>query len=203
MCFLGGIPIADYTMDMAINCCCFLNRMDCGFSVLGSFFKRCYMPDVITFSTLLKGLFQENRMLEAQELFRKITYENLCHPNEVMFGTIIDGLCKVGSIRVAIEFIRIMEIGKCKPNTVVYSTIIDSLCKDKILDEALDLFTEMIDKGISPNVITCSFFIQGLCNNGKWKEVENLWVRMIDLIISPNVYTYNMVVDALCNEGKI
>lgn len=109
----------------------------------------------------------------------------------------------LGSIRVAIEFIRIMEIGKCKPNTVVYSTIIDSLCKDKILDEALDLFTEMIDKGISPNVITCSFFIQGLCNNGKWKEVENLWVRMIDLIISPNVYTYNMVVDALCNEGKI
>ena len=152
MCFLGGVGVGvdEYAMNMAINCYCLLNRIDWGFSVLGFFFKRGYMPDVITFATLLKGLFREYKILEAQELFRKIICEKLCQPSDKMFATVIDGLCKVGNTRAAIEFLRIMERGKCKPDTIVYSTIIDSLCNDRMVDEALALFSEMIDKGIPP-----------------------------------------------------
>lgn len=63
------IPIDEYTMTIAINICCLSNRADFGLSILGSFFKRGRVPNAFTFSSLLKGLFQENRASEALELF--------------------------------------------------------------------------------------------------------------------------------------
>ncbi|KAG8372124.1 hypothetical protein BUALT_Bualt12G0033800 [Buddleja alternifolia] len=56
------------------------------------------MPDEATFSPLLKGLFRENRIVEVQELFRKIVREGLCEVDNIIFGVVIDGLCKAGII---------------------------------------------------------------------------------------------------------
>ncbi|KAL6586604.1 hypothetical protein OROMI_001592 [Orobanche minor] len=60
-----GVSVDDYTMNIAINSYCLSDRVDCGFSVLGWFFKRGFIPDVFTFSTLLKGLFRGNMINEA------------------------------------------------------------------------------------------------------------------------------------------
>ncbi|KAL3653996.1 hypothetical protein CASFOL_003677 [Castilleja foliolosa] len=113
-----GISVSEYTMNIAINCYCLSNRVDYGFSILGWFFKRGCVPNVFSFSTLLKGLFRENRINEAQGLFRKMVKEELCELNAVTYGTVIDGLCKAGNTPMAIEMLRVMENGRsCKPDT--------------------------------------------------------------------------------------
>lgn len=117
-----------------INCYCIMGRVDFGFSLLGSCFKRGLVPSSATYGTLLKGLFKENRISQAQELFKKIIYEKLCETNGVMFGTVIDGLCKTGNTSTAIKFLRAMGNGQdadVQPDTLMYTTIIDSLCKIK------------------------------------------------------------------------
>ncbi|XP_071913965.1 pentatricopeptide repeat-containing protein At3g48810-like [Coffea arabica] len=117
----------------------------------------------VTFNTPLRGLFQEHKALQAQELFKKIIYEKLCEPDEVTSWIVIRGLCEKGNTGTAIDFLRAMEQQKrpCKPNAIIYSTIIDSLCKDKMVDEALALLQEMIEKDIPPNVLTYNCLIQG------------------------------------------
>ncbi|KAL6503533.1 hypothetical protein OROGR_025456 [Orobanche gracilis] len=106
-----GVSVNEYTMTIAINCYCLSNRVDFGFSILGWFVKRGFIPNAFTFSTLLKGLFRGNRINEAQKLFMKMVKEGLCEPDVVTYGIVIDGLCKAGNIAMAIEILRVMEKG--------------------------------------------------------------------------------------------
>ncbi|KAL0413925.1 UNVERIFIED_CONTAM: putative pentatricopeptide repeat-containing protein, mitochondrial [Sesamum radiatum] len=63
-----GIPVNQWTMNIAINCYCLLHRVDFGFAILGSFFKLGYEPDVTTFNTLIKGLFLDDKVVRAEKI---------------------------------------------------------------------------------------------------------------------------------------
>ncbi|KAL3535071.1 hypothetical protein ACH5RR_003532 [Cinchona calisaya] len=57
-CILGTL-VDDYSLNIVIKCYC-MSRVDLGFCILSGFFKQGVVPDVSTFSTLLKGQFREN-----------------------------------------------------------------------------------------------------------------------------------------------
>ncbi|CAI9099675.1 OLC1v1036533C1 [Oldenlandia corymbosa var. corymbosa] len=196
----SGFSVNGHMLYTLINCYCLVNKVDFGFSILGRFFKHGFVPNVCTFSTLLKGLFNEQKISQAQELFRKIIRGNLCVPNVTMCGGMIDGLFKVGNTTVALEFLRDMERTRVEQNVIVYCALIDGLCKDNRMDEAVSLLREMIGKGIAPNVVTCNCLIKGLSNIGKLDEAINLVKDMVDLGISPNIFTFNVLIDALCRK---
>ncbi|KAF5816441.1 putative tetratricopeptide-like helical domain superfamily [Helianthus annuus] len=203
MCSLG-VPVNEFSMSIAIKCCCQLNRTNDGFAVLGSCFRRAIPPNVYIYSALLDGLVLEDKILEAEMLFKKLVKQKLCEPNVVMYSTMIKGLCKFGNNVTAVALLRLMEQKNCKPSIVTYSTIIDSLCKDKMMDDALKLLKEMVsDKGILPNVITYNSLICGLCKLGRWNEASKLLKEMEDENISPDVQTFTALVDAFCKEGKV
>ncbi|XP_028111570.1 putative pentatricopeptide repeat-containing protein At1g12700, mitochondrial [Camellia sinensis] len=127
-----GIQVNFYTFNIAINCYCHLNRADFGLSLLGTLFKRGYTADVTTFTTLINGLILQDKTPQAVELFKKLVRTREIEPDVVMYGTIVNALCRTGNTIRAVSLLRIMEEGSCKPNTVVYTTIIDSLCKDRM-----------------------------------------------------------------------
>ncbi|PWA76399.1 tetratricopeptide-like helical domain-containing protein [Artemisia annua] len=72
-----------------------LNQVTYGFALLGTMFKHGYSPDVTTYTSLINGLVRADRGFDAIELFKKVIRWKLCDPNEVTYGTIINGLCKV------------------------------------------------------------------------------------------------------------
>ncbi|GFP95765.1 pentatricopeptide repeat-containing protein at1g62910 [Phtheirospermum japonicum] len=199
-----GISVSGITTNIAINSYCVLGRVDYGFSILGWFFKHGCVPDR-AFNTLLKGLFGENKINEAQELFRKMVREGLCELDVVTYGTVINGLCKAGNTPMAIELLRVMKKGRriCKPNTHIYNMVIDGLCKDRMMYDALKLFDEMSEKVIPPDVATYNALVCGLCNLSCWGEAKMIIKKMIDYKIYPNVITFNNLIDALCKEGLV
>ncbi|KAL0367469.1 UNVERIFIED_CONTAM: Pentatricopeptide repeat-containing protein, mitochondrial [Sesamum radiatum] len=185
-----GAPVDEITMSIAINCYCLLNRVDFGFAVLGTFFKRGCEPNVTTFGTLIKGLFLVGEIAEAEKLFKKLLYEKLCAPNEVMFLTVLNGLSKAGHILAARDLLGHFENLSCKPDVYAYNNVIDGLCKDKMTDDALHLLSRMIERGISPNIVTYNSIIQGLCIVSRWKDVKVLFYEMMDNKILPDVWTF-------------
>lgn len=66
------IPVDICTMTTVISCYCHLDRVDYGFAVLAGVFKGGYVPDVFTYSTLIRALFRDNKVVEAVELFEKL-----------------------------------------------------------------------------------------------------------------------------------
>ncbi|KAL8096589.1 hypothetical protein AgCh_037523 [Apium graveolens] len=202
MCVLC-VPVNICTYNTVINCCCHLNRLDYAFSLLGGIIKRGFVPNVVTYSTLIKGLLSQDRPVEAEHLFKKLILFNEVQPNVVTYSIIIDGLCKTSNTLKAVKLFRNMGKKGCIPNTVTYSTLIDALCKDRHVDHALSLLSAMNHKGISPDVVTYNSLIQGLCNFGRWEDAIQLLGEMNARNIPPDLHTYNILIDACCKEGKV
>ncbi|KAL8155956.1 hypothetical protein AgCh_001128 [Apium graveolens] len=198
-----NIPLNVFTFNTAINCFCHLNRLDYAFSLLAAITKRGFLPDVVTYTTLIRGLISQHNLVEAQLLFTNLIRFKLIQPNVVTYTTIIDGFCKGGHPSAAVKLFRYMDKKGCKPDTVTYSIIIDSLCKCRLLDQAMVLLRQMTNKGILPNVITYSSLIQGLCDFNRWQDVRGLLREMDISNISPDVHTFSILVDAYGKEGMI
>ncbi|KAJ0672737.1 putative tetratricopeptide-like helical domain superfamily [Helianthus annuus] len=173
MCAIG-VPVDKYSMSIAIKCCCHLYRTNDGFALLASCFRQAFVPNVFVFNTLLDGLILEDRIVDAERLFKKLIKHKLCEPDVVTHNTMIKRLCKFGNNDIAIGLLRLMGERGCKPDIYAYNTIIDSLCKDKMIEDAFKIFNEMVfAKGIQPNVITYNSLIHGLCNLCHWDEVSS------------------------------
>ena len=138
--------------------------------------------NVVTFSTLLRGLFAENKIKDAVNLFKKLVRENICEPDEVMYLTVMNGLSKRGHTKKTFDLLRVMEQGSIKPDTRIYNVVIDALCKDRMIDAAISLFEEMKQKAIPPDVITYSSLIDGLCQFGQWEKVRTSFSEMVNII---------------------
>ncbi|KAF6153366.1 hypothetical protein GIB67_003556 [Kingdonia uniflora] len=73
-----------------------MGKVDLGFAVVGNIFKSGFEPNIIIFTTLLKGLFKENRVKDAIKLFNKIT-ENGYICTDITYGVMVDGFCSSSS----------------------------------------------------------------------------------------------------------
>ncbi|KAI3803992.1 hypothetical protein L1987_32159 [Smallanthus sonchifolius] len=123
---VNRVPFDAYTMNIVIKCCSQLNHTNHGFAVLGYGLKHAVSPDVCTFNTLLNGLVREDRILKAELLFKKLSKQEVCEPDVVMYSTMIKGLCKFGNNVIAISLLGLMD--------------------ESGLDEALSLFRSIGDK---------------------------------------------------------
>lgn len=112
-------------------------------------------PDVISCSTLLKGLCDEKRTQEALELLRMmVDGGGSCMPNVVSYNTVIDDFSKEGEVDKANSLLFV--------NVVTYSSIIDDLCKAQAMNRAEGSFHRCLIKvlcRIMLRIIVCSMDI--------------------------------------------
>ncbi|KAJ8552988.1 hypothetical protein K7X08_020381 [Anisodus acutangulus] len=197
-----GIPISDSILNIMINNYCLMHRADFAFSVLPIYLKNAIPFDVVTFNTLLRGIFAENKVKDAVELFTKLVREKICEPDEVMYGTVMNGLSKRGHTKKTLSLLHLMEQGNTKPGIVIYNIAIDALCKDGNLDAAINLLNEMKLKGIPPDIVTYNSLIDGLCRLGQWEKLCHSllsWKKREDIGIA----LYSVFINGLCKNGKL
>ncbi|KZV33304.1 pentatricopeptide repeat-containing protein mitochondrial-like [Dorcoceras hygrometricum] len=195
------VPADDYSFNIVIKCYSLMKRVDFGFAILVSFVKLGWKPVAATFTSLISGLFLEDRAPEALAFFKQLMSKELCELDKNMFHVLIHGFRKAGHSRLCHDLFRIVETGSLIPDVSTYSSVIHCLCKDGMVDDALQLLSSMIEKGVSPNVITYNPIIWGLCRFGRWKEVKSLLMEMATQKIYMNLFSWNIIVDALCKEG--
>ncbi|XP_055830772.1 putative pentatricopeptide repeat-containing protein At1g12700, mitochondrial [Solanum dulcamara] len=199
-----GMLDVSLTREARIKSYCLMHRADCGFLVLPIYLKKGIPFDIVTFNTLIRGIFTENKVKDVVELFKKLVRENICEPNQVTYATVMNGLSKRGYTQKTLSLLRLMEQGNTNPNIINYNIVIDSLCKDGNLDAAINLMNEMKQNGILPNIVTYNSLIDGLSKLGQWEKVKTMFYEMVlNLNIYLNVCTFNIVIDGLCKEGKV
>lgn len=136
-----------------------MGRVSDGFVVFGRILSSYFSPNVGTFTSLIKGLFVQGRIVDATKLLKKLTAFG-CEPNLITYNTLINGLCRIGNTTVALKLVEEMVANKgefgviCKTDIVTYNIIIDGLCKDGFMDKAKEVFLCMKDRKINPDVVT-------------------------------------------------
>ncbi|KAF3560522.1 hypothetical protein DY000_02012306 [Brassica cretica] len=133
-------------------------------------------------------------------------------PDVVTYGTIVNGLCKMGDTVSALNFLKKMEESRIKVDVVIYSSIIDRLWKDGRHSDAQNLFSErerwsdglrllreMLERKIDPDVVTFSVLVK----EGNFFEAEELYDDMIRMGVYPNTVTYNSIIDGFCKQDRL
>jgi leucine-rich PPR motif-containing protein len=82
--------------------------------------------------------------------FNKMRQQGLM-PNIVSYGTIIDGLCKIGRMDDAMSQFSMIDNG-LSPDMITFTTLIHGFSMYDKWEKAEELFYEMMDRGIPPNV---------------------------------------------------
>lgn len=85
---------------------------------------------MVTYMSMLKGFCDVGRLNEAYSLF-KVMKAHGCAPNVVAYSTLIDGICRFGSVERALELLGEMEKegGDCNPNILTYTSLVQGLCE--------------------------------------------------------------------------
>ncbi|KAG8378615.1 hypothetical protein BUALT_Bualt07G0003900 [Buddleja alternifolia] len=122
-------------------------------------------------------------------------------PSVVTYSTYILGLCRVGVIELAWDFIQDLRRNGLPLNCYCYNAIIHEFVNRGEPDKALQLFNEMKNCGIAPDVYSYSILIDGFCRFGNVEKGLSLFEEMEKSNIRPSIVTYSSILKGLCRSG--
>ncbi|KAL5572341.1 hypothetical protein UlMin_021938 [Ulmus minor] len=155
------------------------------------------------YNSLLSVLVKRNQVDEAVGLFKK---RMVLHsdPDIWTFNILIRGLCGIGKLDSAFEFMNEMGNFGCPPDIVTVNTMINGLCRANEVDRGCALLKEIQSRsGISPNVVTFTSIISSYCKLGRMEEASFVFSEMISSGIKPNDFTFNALIDGFGKAGKM
>ncbi|XP_024542062.1 pentatricopeptide repeat-containing protein At1g63080, mitochondrial [Selaginella moellendorffii] len=119
-------------------------------------------PDGFTYSTLVHGLCQAERLEAAIKVYDMMLEANY-DGDAGAYNAMADGFCKERRVDEALEVLKTMIQRGCKPSVVTYNCIINGVCQYKNrIEEAYRLFQQMVGSDCPPNAVTYGTMILGL-----------------------------------------
>ncbi|XP_021730582.1 pentatricopeptide repeat-containing protein At1g77405-like [Chenopodium quinoa] len=139
-----------------------------------------FVPDIVTYNSLIDGCCKTNRIERALELLEDIIKRG-CLPNRVTYDSFIRYYSVVNEIDKAIEMLRKMqELNHGTPTTSSYTPIIHALCEVQRASEAWEFLVELVDGGLIPREYTYKLVLDALRCNGNANMLNEETCRMIE-----------------------
>ncbi|KAL6965968.1 hypothetical protein U1Q18_047589 [Sarracenia purpurea var. burkii] len=143
------------------------------------------------------------RLDDACALF-KVMKGHGCFPNAVAYTTLLDGVCRFGSLEVALDLLQEMENegGDCSSN-VGDNQHFDKggLCTEGHLEEAYKLIDKVVAGGSVSNGECNSSLVVSLLRIKKLVEPEKLFRGMLASAMKLDGLASNTMIKGLCLDG--
>lgn len=136
-----------------------------------------FQPDLITYSTYIKGLCKFGQVEKALSIYTHVRNEKLFRMDEVLFNSLLHGLQKAHEFEKAIEVYHDMEECGVKPSHITYSILIKIYSDQMKIDQAIELFEE-VKKISHPSLILYTCIIQCCVKCKKMSRVTELYQEM-------------------------
>lgn len=123
-------------------------------------------PDIVTYSTIVKGYCSAGSLDEALDLFKAMKATTSIKPDEVAYNCLLDGCAKQLQFDAALELVRDMNDAGIPASNYTLSILIKLMGRCKKIDQAfetVDMFRGHYGVKLNLQVYTC--LIQGCFNN--------------------------------------
>ncbi|XP_044510672.1 pentatricopeptide repeat-containing protein At1g62930, chloroplastic-like [Mangifera indica] len=173
---------------------------------------RGVRPTVVTYSTLLSGLFMNGNVKHAKKLFGEMQLSNVL-PNLITYHILVDGYCKNGCVLEAVELFYTLINRNIQPNITTFNCLINGLCKTGRLNIAWEMFngfckegklemaskcfSDMEQNGVAPNLVTFNTLMSGFLQNNETLKVVELLHKMKERNVKPDASVGSIMLDLL------
>ena len=195
------------TYNSIIDCCIKCNN----FNLAYEYFKEMLFdinntsdnsirPDIVTFSTLIKGEINNKCFGNARKLMQKLLEYNYIKLDCVLLNTLLDGCDKCGCYEEAMDIFNIFKSKNVICNMMTYSILMKICGKLNDFENSYKLLNEMKENNINLNLIITTCFIKTCFNTNHVLEGINLFKDLPKYNIFPDNIAYTTIISGIINN---
>jgi pentatricopeptide repeat protein len=164
-----------YLHNTIITGYCAAGRLDEAYNHLESMQKEGIVPNLVTYTILMKSHIEAGDIESAIDLFEGTN----CEPDQVMYSTLLKGLCDFKRPLDALALMLEMQKSGINPNKDSYEKLLQCLCYSRLTMEAVKVVKDMAALDIWPRSINHTWLIYILCEEKKLREARALFAIMV------------------------
>jgi len=160
-------------------------------------------PDVITYSTLIKGYCKSGDLDKSLDLFRQMREEAKLAPDELLYNSLLDGCTRQNRLEDASRILKEMLEAKIKPSNYTLSIVTRFLGRARRLDQAFSMVESLsAEFGFTPNVQVYTCLMQACFENQQPAKALALHDRVVRQGIVPDEKLYSVLVRGCLHTGE-
>jgi pentatricopeptide repeat protein len=148
-------------------------------------------PDMITYSTIMKGYCSSGDLDKGLELLRDMVASGQYAPDEVMYNSLLEGCAKEQRLEDALTLLNKMQAAGVAQSNYTLSIMIKLLGRAKHLSKAFDMLQEAKRKGVRPNIQVWTCLMQACFHNRQLKKALAVHDECVDdgCLLDEKAYT--------------
>merc|ERR1719440_427665 len=155
-------------------------------------------PDIVTFSTIVKGFCNSGNLDRALQLAQDIEAEGKCTPDEVMYNSLLDGCTREQRAEDAIKLLANMKKSGVAPSNYTLSMIAKLMGRCRRLKTAFTLIEDMRrEYNLKPNIQVYTCLIQSCFMNRQADQAIAVYEQLVNEGLHPDETTYSILVKGL------
>ena len=195
------------TYNSIIDCCIKCNNFNLAYEYfkemlfdINNSSENSIRPDIVTFSTLIKGEINNKCFGNARKLMQKLLEYNYIKLDCVLLNTLLDGCDKCGCYEEALDIFTIFKNKNVVFNMMTYSILMKICGKLNDFENSYKLLNEMKDNNISFNLIIITCFVKTCLNTNHVVEGINIFKELTKYNIYPDNIAYTTIINGIINN---
>merc|ERR1740133_503582 len=166
-------------------------------SILENMKAQHVKPNVITYSTMLKGYCQKG--FAILEEMRKDSH---LKPDEIMYNSLLDGCAQNNLVEEALRLLEEMQSEGVHPSNFTLSILVKLMNRARRLDQAFSLVEQITKKyNFRPNVHVYTNLMQACVSNQQLARGMSMLEQMMKEKLAPDSRTYSILVRGNMSKG--
>jgi pentatricopeptide repeat protein len=199
-----------------LNCCIQCEKLNKMFEIYENFKILCntnqedesqsslnLQPDIITYSTVMKGYIKLNKIPKVMDLYNFLSSDQRFTLDEVMFNTLLDCFAKNKDEKNLLKILNDMKKKDIHMSVITYGVLIKLYTNLGDVFKAEETFKEMKRRKIKPSVITFQLLIRLFAQNGQVQKAIYILKSMKEMNVSPDHILYETILSLCINNGFV
>merc|ERR1719213_125387 len=138
-------------------------------------------PDIITYSTILKGYCQSGDVDRAFQVLEEMQRDGKFAPDEILYNSLLDGCAKQHRVDEALQLLEDMRDSGVAPSNYTLSILVKLMGRSRRLNQAFAVIDELCTQhGFRPNIQVYTCLIQACIQNRQVDRALALHDTMIE-----------------------
>merc|ERR1719159_261425 len=158
-----------------LDACAKCNAMDKASMLLVDMKESSVEPDIITYSTIIKGYCLEGDVDRAFHVLEEMKSDEKFSPDEIMYNSILDGCAKQHRVEDSLRVLDEMKAAGIGPSNYTLSILVKLLGHARRLNQAFKMVHELsTQNGFRPNVQVYTCLVQACVFNRRLEKAMTL-----------------------------
>ena len=161
-------------------------------------------PNIVTYSTIIKGYCLENRLDKAMELLQEMKQSGRYRPDEITYNTLIHGYARFGHYEQGMALLAEMQELGVKPSNYTLSVVAKLATRSRRPERAFELCEELAKRyGLRLNVQVYNNLVHACTVNQDMQRGLKLLEQMQRDGIRPDTRTFTLLVRGSLASGEV